>query len=229
MVADRTAGGNGRSRHVWLAWGAVAAQVLFIAGWLVLGAIEDRGYSVGRHDVSDLSALGASHPVAMLVISGASGALVVAFALGALRPALATPGLGEPISAWLVALSLPGLDNLSDAFFRLDCRAADAGCSMARAAASWHGKAHVLAFFLAAAATIAAPFALAHRMRAVDRWRRAARTTRLFGAGFIAGLAATAASSGTGVQGWTQRALIVYVCSGVVVLATAVLRRREGR
>jgi hypothetical protein len=78
---------------------------------------------------------------------------------------------------------------------------------------------------VAAIATIAAPFALAHRMDATDAWRTFARPTRRFGAGFVAGLLAVVVSSGTGLQGWTQRALILYTCSGLVVLAAGVLRR----
>ena len=215
----------GRGRRRWLALGAIAAEVLFVGGWLVLGALEGRGYSPGRHDVSDLGALGASHPAAMLAIEGASGILLMAFAIGALRPALTATGKGASVSAWLVALSLPALDNLGDVFFRLDCRAADAGCSVSQATGSWHGKAHYAVFFVAVVPTIAAPFALAHRMRAIAGWRRWVRAMQLFGLGLIAGLLATAASSGTGLQGWVQRALIVYVCSGVVVLAAAVLGR----
>jgi hypothetical protein len=37
-----------------------------------------------------------------------------------------------------------GLDNLSDAFFRLDCQAADPACTPAAAASSWHGKVHLV-------------------------------------------------------------------------------------
>ena len=46
---------------VALAIAAVAAQVLFVGGWLIGGAIEGHGYSAGRHDISDLTALTAHH------------------------------------------------------------------------------------------------------------------------------------------------------------------------
>src|SRR5258708_21765517 len=36
------------NRAAWLASGAIAAQVLFVAGWLVGGAIEGHGYSPAR-------------------------------------------------------------------------------------------------------------------------------------------------------------------------------------
>ena len=215
-------------RRAWLCRGAIGGQVLFVAGWFLLGLIEGGGYSAGRHDVSDLSALGADHAAVMLVVTGVSGALTMAFALGALRPALEVPAKRGAVAAWLVALSLPSLDNLSDVFFRLDCRAADAGCTMAAATASWHGRLHVIMFVIAAVATIAAPFALARRMGDLPSWGAFARTTRTFGIAVVAGLVITAATSGTGLQGWTQRGVIVFVCSGLCVLAVAVARRPGG-
>jgi hypothetical protein len=213
------------TRRALLAWGALAAQALFVAGWLLLGVVEGHGYSAGRDDVSDLGAIGAHVAPVWLIIVGIAGALTIAFALGALRPALAGPGLPPAKSAWLVALSLPGLDNLADSFFRLDCRAADAGCTMASATASWHGKAHVITFTIAAIATVAAPFALASRMARIPDWSMLARPARAFGGGFVLGLIVTMACSGTGLQGWSQRALILYVCGGVATLAVSVLRR----
>lgn len=96
-----------RAHRIWLARGAIAAQVLFISGWLVLGAVEGHGYSAGRHDISDLSALTAQHPWIDLATAGIAGALTMAFALLALRPALTLQQRRTPISAWLVALPLP--------------------------------------------------------------------------------------------------------------------------
>src|SRR4051794_13898412 len=98
-----------------LAIAAIAAQLLFVGGWLVLGAVEGGGYAAGRHDISDLAALTADHATLARLTLGISGAVTIAFAVSLL------PVLGR--SAWLIALSLPGLDNASDAFFRLNCRA----------------------------------------------------------------------------------------------------------
>jgi Protein of unknown function (DUF998) len=127
-----------------------------------------------------------------------------------------------------VALSLPGLDTISDAFFRLDCRAADAGCTMAEATASWHGKAHIACFVIAALATVAAPFVLAHRMRRVDGWQDLAVPTQIFGILTIVALAVTAACTGTAAQGLAQRGAIVLVALGIVALGWRVLKL-EGR
>jgi Protein of unknown function (DUF998) len=218
-------------RRSWFAVAVIAAQLLFVGGMLVLGAIEGDGYSAGRHDISDLGALTAQHATAARLIVGIAGAVTIAFALLVLRPSLRAANGRAPVGAWLVALSLPGLDTMSDAFFRLDCRAADAGCTMAEATASWHGKAHIVCFVIAALATVAAPFALAHRMRKVDGWQDLAVPTRIFGILTIVALAVTAATTGTPAQGWTQRGAIVLVALGIGALARRVLKveRRPAR
>jgi hypothetical protein len=214
-----------RPRIVGLAWGAVGAQVLFIGAWLLVGALEGHGYSPGRHDISDLGALTAHRPWVLLPAEGAAGLATMAFALGALRPALAVPGRGPALGAWLVALSLPALDNVGDLVFRLDCRAADAGCSASEAATSWHGKAHVVVFLVAVVPTALAPYLLARRMALVEGWRDLARPTRSFGALVVGGLLADAVLTDTAFDGWAQRTLIVFVCAGVVALARRVVGR----
>ena len=214
---------------VWLAWGTVVAQLLFIGGWLVLGALEGRGYSAARHDISDLSALTAKHPWVDLATEGIAGLVTIAFAIWSLRPTLTGPARGGAVGAWLVALSLPALDGVGDVFFRLDCRAADAGCTAAAATTSWHGKLHTVVFVVAVLATLAAPFVLARCMRLVDGWRDLARPARAFGWVTIAGAVAAAAAQGSAVQGYAQRVLAAIVPLGVVVLALRVRRlARQG-
>jgi hypothetical protein len=191
-------------------------QLVFVSGWFVLGLIEGHGYSPARHDISDLAALTAQHATVDRLTLALSGALTIAFGLS-IRHVFGC-------AAWLVALSLPGLDNLSDAFFRLDCRAADAGCGMAEATASWHGKVHIASFVIAALATMVAPFALSRRMRHAVGWEDLARPTWVFGFVVIALLAATAATSGSEIQGWTQRGAATIVVSGLAVLAWRVVQ-----
>jgi hypothetical protein len=211
-------------RNTVLAAATIAAQVLFIGSWLVLGAIEGHGYSAGRHDISDLGALTAHHATASRVTEGIAGAVTIAFGLLVLRPGLRSADGRGALAGWLVALSLPGFDTMSDAFFRVDCRAADAGCATAEATASWHGKAHYICFVISAVATVVAPFVLARAMRRVDGWRDLAMPTRIFGIATILALAVTGATTGTAAQGWTQRGAAVLVSSGVALLAWRVLR-----
>ena len=203
-----------------LAWLTILGQLACLAGWVFAGVIERHGYSFTSDDISDLGALTAHHPALVLVTCGLSGAVTIAFALVALRPEL---GLG----AWLVALSLAGLDDLSDAFFRLDCRAADNGCSIHDATASWHGKVHMAAAVVAALATVAAPFVLASRMRPVDRWRPLARPTLTFGLVVAVSAVADLALTETPLQGLAERVLVVIVPLGVVALAVWVLQLKD--
>jgi len=217
------AGGLGRSA-VWLAWAAIAGAVVFNAGWVIGDALQTAGYSVSRHDVSELEALTAQHPWVMLTASGIAGVLAILFALGALRPALRGPGRWDTLGAWLLAASLAGLDNLSDTFFRLDCRAADPGCTRGVAVASWHGEVHVIAGVVTAVATVAAGFVLAARMRRLDGWRDLARPALGFTLVFLAVLVPYLVLQGRAGGGYLQRALIVLLSLAVVVLALRVRR-----
>jgi hypothetical protein len=211
----------GNRTAVVLAIAAIAAQVLFVGGWLIGGAVEGHGYSAGRHDLTALTAHHATFNRATLLVSGL---LTAAFALWSLRPSLAVPGRGVAVSALLVAVSLPSLDGVSDAFFRLDCRAADAGCTSSVAASSWHGTIHIVAFLVAAIPTLVAPFALSRRMRAADGWFDLARSARVFGIALIVVFLATAASQGSSAQGWTQRIAATLAALGVTALAVRVLQ-----
>jgi hypothetical protein len=209
-------------RAVWLAWAAVAGIVVFNLGWLLAEAVQGGGYSVASHDISDLGALTARAPWVMLTTQGVAGTLTILFALFALRPALAVPGRGQALGAWLLAASLMGLDNLSDVFFRLDCRAADQGCTAATAFSSWHGRVHLAVGLLSGIAMIAAPFVLAARMRRADGWHDLARPTVLAGSLLLAVLAGYVAFEGRTGGGYLQRAAIVLVSAGVVTLALRV-------
>jgi Protein of unknown function (DUF998) len=209
-------------RFIWLARGAIVAPALFIAGWLVAGVLQDPAFSSARHDISDLGALTARAPWVMLLPQGVAGALTVAFALGALRPALRVPGHREPLGAWCVALSLMGVDNLTDPFFRLPCRAADAGCTPAVAFASLSGTVHVGIGIGAALFTAAAPFALARRMRLSAQWRDLAREAYAFGVLFIALLVVYGALDGAFGQGYVQRVMTFLIAVGIMVLARRV-------
>jgi hypothetical protein len=104
-----------------------------------------------------------------------------------------------------------GLDNLRDALFRLDCRAADQGCTTAAAAGSWHGRIHLVVGVVSGVATIAAPFALAARMRRADGWRDLARPATRFGLLLLAVLVSYAALEAKTGGGYLQRVAIVLL------------------
>ena len=213
-----------RANGKLLSLGAIAGVVVFVLGWLVVGAVEGGGYSAASDDISDLGALTAHHPALALATQAICGVLVIAFALLGLRPALAIPGRRAAIGPWLVAGSLIGLDNVGDAFFRLDCRAADAGCSVTKATASVHGKLHIAVGVFAALMTAAAPFFLARRMRVLDAWRDLARPAVVFGVVLLGLLVTYAALERASVGGYVQRSAAVLVAGGVIALAARTIR-----
>jgi len=212
---------GGREIERWLAWGAIAAQVVFTGGWLLGDALQDAPYSAARDPISDLGALTAQHAWVILTAQGIAGALTIAFAIGALRPAMAVAGRRAAIGPWLVAGSILGLDNLSDAFFRLDCRVADPDCA-AIWIASWHAEVHDVAAVIGVALAVAAPFALARRMRLAAAWRDRAGPALAFGVVFALVAAGYVALTGSDGSGYAQRALVVIGSAGVVLLALRV-------
>jgi hypothetical protein len=207
-------------RRRLICWLAIAGQIVFAGGWLIGGAIEGDGYSHMKHEISDLGALTANNPLLAQTTLFLSGLATVVFAFLVVRPELGK------LPAWLVALSLLGLDGLSDPFFRLDCRRVDPGCTSTEAADSWHGTIHIAVFLVAAAATIAACFVLSRRMRARERWSHLARPTQWFGIFFIVTLVITGATSETDVAGLTQRLAATFTALGLVALALAAQSER---
>src|SRR3954465_10551281 len=107
------------SNRVRLAYGAIVGQIVFVGGWVILGALEGHGYRWTRDYISDLGAPTAQHVVLNAITLAVCGVTTAAFALGALRPALAAAGRRAVIASWLIALSVLVVDNISDVFFRL--------------------------------------------------------------------------------------------------------------
>jgi hypothetical protein len=205
----------------WLSWGAIAAQVVFTAGWLLGDALQDAPFSASRDPISDLGAITAQHAWIILTAQGIAGLLTIAFAVGALLPAMAVSGRRAALGPWLVAGSILGLDNLSDAFFRLDCRVADPGCATV-AIASWHAEVHDVAAVIGVALAVVAPFALAHRMRLAAAWRDRVGLALAFGVVLALVAAGYAALTGSDGGGYAQRVLVVIGSAGVVLLALRV-------
>jgi hypothetical membrane protein len=212
-----------------LARAAIAGQALVTAAWLIGETVQTGGYSVAGHDISDLGALTADHPWIILIAQGVSGVFTMTFALLVLRPALAARGHYGAISAWLVALSAAGLDDLSDAFFRLDCRAADPGCTEMVATSSWHGAIHGIVGSVTFVILVIAPFALARRMRLVPAWRSLAGPAFGYGVLLLLSVSIYAALSLTAVAGYAQRAVALLGSLGVIVLALRVLSTTDAR
>jgi hypothetical protein len=140
-----------------LAWAALAGQVVFIASWIVGGALEP-GYSHVDQGVSELGARMASHPLiinAGLVIFGLTF-VALAVALLAVLPARLAAAL---FVAAGVAVILSGL-------IRLDCGLSDPHCEALWRAGklSWHEGGHLWAGFVSRLLLALTPFALARAL-----------------------------------------------------------------
>jgi hypothetical protein len=77
-----------RRRTLLLAWAAILAQVVFVGGWVLAGALEP-GYSHVREYISELGRHGAAHPWIFTVFVGIWGLGFIALAV-ALVPSLRT-------------------------------------------------------------------------------------------------------------------------------------------
>ena len=191
----------------------VPAQLLFVTGFLLAGLVQPRPYSARDDDISDLGALTAHHPWVELAPSLVAGAATIAFAVLVLGPLVG--GLGP----WLLALSLMGLDNVSDAFFRLDCGRDVRGCTESLRTASWHAQLHEVIGLVSALATVAAFALLARRFRELPGWQDLAAPAHLFAAAFAAGLLAYAALAEHAGGGLAQRLLVLMLLTAFGVLA----------
>src|SRR5438552_6777790 len=107
-----------------LAWFAVAAQAVFVASWIVAGALQPR-YSASDSGVSALAAHGMRDPwIAM------AGLVVLGLGVAALAP-----GLRAVLPPRRAAVGAAGLFVLAGAGFvvaglsRLDCDLAHAACN----------------------------------------------------------------------------------------------------
>lgn len=206
-----------RSTARALAWAALAGQGVFIAAWIVAGALEPH-YSHIEQAVSELGARTAAHPAivnAGIAVLGASFA-----ALGvALLPALPRRRAARVACGLFVAA---GVAVVVSAVFRLDCGPYDDHCrALWRAGElSWHQDAHVWAAFAAQLLLAATPFALAAAL-----WPTPTAVAAL-GSGVV-GLALgllTAGAHGAGAaDGLVQRAGVATLHLWILIVAVGVL------
>lgn len=151
-----------RGRVRTLAWLAVAAQVIFIAGWIIAGALEPH-YSPVRSYVSELGRRGAANPWIFDVAVVVWGAGFIALGV-ALAPALRTRRWARVAPALFV---LAGICAILDAPLRLDCATTISRVCRAREQAgslSWREYGHIWASFGIELSLLLTPFALARSL-----------------------------------------------------------------
>ena len=91
---------------------ALAAQVVFVVGWLVAGWWQGSHYSAVDHTISDMYADGAPHAWFLIVCVTLGGLGTVGFALFGLRPARRAAGRVATTGAVLLSVSILGLGDV---------------------------------------------------------------------------------------------------------------------
>jgi len=204
----------------------IAAQVVFVASWLVAASWQGKRYSVLKQSVSDLYARTAPHGIFLVIVLTICGAVTIGFALFSVRPALRLGGRAATVGSVLLALSVAGLGDLMSPFERLACRAADPGCTTSMAVSNSGGKLDGNLTAIGVVLLVLAAFFLAHAMQRIPGWRAWARPTRLT-AVLIIGLTVAEAltKANTGGYGLFERLIAATAAVAIAALGIGILRR----
>lgn len=199
-----------------LVWVAFGGQTLFVASWVVGGAIAPH-YTHVLDSVSDLAGRGAAHPA--LAIAGMAALGVSLCALGAALATVLPRRAALPVALFAGA----GLAVLVAAAVRLDCSFADHHCRALWHAGrlSWHQDVHLWASLATDALLLATPFALA---RALWPGTPAAATLAAGSSGLtLAGASIVAYAIPGAAGGLVERADLAVLHLWVLAVGVAVL------
>jgi hypothetical membrane protein len=129
-----------RRRTLLLAWAAIFAQLVFVGGWVLGGALEPR-YSPVRQYISELGRRGAANPWIFVTLVGVWGLGFVALAVAVVPPLRTRPWpLAMPLS-----FVLAGVCAILVGPLRMDCSPTVSAVCKSREVAgllSWHHYAH---------------------------------------------------------------------------------------
>ncbi|UYM07310.1 DUF998 domain-containing protein [Solicola gregarius] len=175
-----------RRRNVLLRWcalGGLLAPITFLVGWVAGGVAQPDSYSLLDDQVSDLGALTADQAwIYNQIGANLTGLLVAALACGLWRAGSS----GTAGKVGVTALAVAGVGVFFDGWFRLDCRAIDAGCSAG--GTSWHATAHQIESLITVPAMFVAVFALARAFKKSEHWQNLRTPTLVAGFASVAGI-----------------------------------------
>jgi hypothetical protein len=95
----------GNRVRIW-AWAGFAAQVVFVASWLIAAAWQGDHYSMLAHTISDLYAVTAPDGLFLVVVLTLCGLATMLFAVLSVWPVLRPGGATAIVGAILLALSI---------------------------------------------------------------------------------------------------------------------------
>jgi hypothetical protein len=205
-----------------LAWSALAAQVVFVASWLIAGLWQGSGYSALSQTISDMYAVTAPRGMFLVVVITLCGLATVLFALFSLWPVLRPAGWTAAVGSVLLALSIYGLGDLLTPFEREACRIADSGCSPKDQLANSGGTLDAILSTLGIFLFIAAAFFLAAAMKRTPGWQDWARPARWVGVIFFLVLVVLAVSGGAGLDGLMERVLATFGAAAIAAVAARI-------
>src|SRR6185437_11314007 len=193
----------------------VAAQLTFVASWLLAAAWQGPRYSVLAHPISDMYAETAPGAAFLIIVITLCGAATIWFAWRSLRPAgrLATAGSA------LLALSVFGLGDLLTVTEREACRLADPGCTASSQVSNSGGTLDGLLTTAGLLLFVLAGFLLAAAMKRVPGWQAWVRPVRWTMVLMIALLVGDGLAAGGGYSGLLERLIALAGAAGIAVLA----------
>jgi hypothetical membrane protein len=203
----------------------VAAQVAFLASWLVAASWQGPRYSVLAHSISDMYAVTAPRGTFLVVVFTLCGAATIGFALRSVWPALRPGGWTAAVGSVLLALSIVGLGDLLSAGERLACRMADPGCTATQQLSNTGGQLDNTLSSVGVLLLVIAGFFLAAAMRRTPGWQAWARPTRWTAILILAFTVATALTQHAGLGGLFERLVAITGAAALAVLAGGILRR----
>jgi hypothetical membrane protein len=208
-----------RRRTLLLAWAAILAQVVFLGGWMLGGALEPH-YSQVRQYISELGREGAAHPWIFMTFMAIWGLGWIALALGVV-PSLRT-------RPWPLAMPLffvlAGVCAILVGPLRMDCSPIlSAACRSHESTGgrSWHYEAHVWLSLAIHISLLLTGFAFAR-----SAWP--SRLGRLVLTGAVVLLAAGVVTfilhdSFVGYEGLEERLWALIACAWALVCAAVLI------
>ncbi len=204
---------------------AVAAQVAFVASWLLAAAWQGPRYSVLAHSISDMYAVTAPGAAFLIIVITLCGAATTWFAWRSLRTALRPAGRLATAGSALLALSVFGLGDLLTVSEREACRLADPGCTASSQLSNSGGAMDGTLTTAGLLLFVIAGFCLAAAMNRVPGWQAWVRPVRWGMALTIVLFVGDGLAAGTGYSGLLERLIALSGAAGIAVLAAGVGRR----
>jgi hypothetical protein len=204
--------------RIW-AWAGFAAQVVFVASWLVAAAWQGDNYSVRAHTISDMYAVTAPGGLFLVVVLTLCGLATVLFAVLSVRPTLRTT-----VGALLLALSIYGVGDLLSPFEREACRLADSGCTESDQVSNLGGALDSAISTVGILLFLAATFVLAAAMKRTPGWQRWAWPARWVGIGFAVLLVLLVVAQAADLGGLLERLVAAGGAAAIAALALRIAR-----